>query len=195
VTFSTGIALYPHDGNKVEDLLRNADTAMYQAKSSGSSQYRFYAPGMNSRGHESLELEADLHHAVDHDEFVLHYQPQIDLRNGQIAGAEALIRWQHPVRGLVSPLDFIPLLENTGLIAAIGEWVLRQACVLHGAGVSPVSAIDEFPSMCMPRNPGGRHGAPGTGAGNYRECCDAAPPECSRCTAGTTLVGGTHSGG
>ena len=131
VTFSTGIAVYPHDGDKVDDLLRHADTAMYQAKSTGSNQYRFYAPEMNARGHEFLTLEADLRRALDRNEFILHYQPQIDIRSGKIAGVEGLIRWQHPSRGLVSPADFIPLLENSGLITAVGEWVLRQACALH----------------------------------------------------------------
>jgi diguanylate cyclase (GGDEF)-like protein/PAS domain S-box-containing protein len=138
VTFSTGIAVYPHDGERVEDLLRHADTAMYRAKSSGSNQYRFYAPDMNARGNELLALEADLRHALGHHEFLLHYQPQVDLRNGRIVGVEGLIRWQHPTRGLVSPADFVYLLENSGLIIPVGEWVLRQACVMHriwrGAG-------------------------------------------------------------
>ncbi len=139
VTFSTGISMYPHDGDQVEDLLRHADTAMYQAKSSGTNQYRFYASDMNARGHEFLSLEADLRHAVENDEFVLYYQPQLDLRSGHIVGVEALIRWQHPTRGLVTPADFIPLLENSGLIIPVGEWVLRQACIQHrslrGAGL------------------------------------------------------------
>jgi len=128
VTFSTGISLFPHDGEHVKDLLRHADTAMYQAKASGSDQYRFYAPDMNARGHELLRLEADLQHALEHDEFRLYYQPQISLKTGKVVGAEALIRWQHASRGLVSPLDFIPLLENSGLIIYVGEWVLRAAC-------------------------------------------------------------------
>tara|TARA_R110000787_G_scaffold43087_5_gene105697 strand:+ start:2493 stop:4952 length:2460 start_codon:yes stop_codon:yes gene_type:complete len=131
ITFSTGISMYPYDGDQVADLLRHADIAMYQAKSLGSSQYRFYAPDMNSRGNELLTLEAELRQAVEHNEFVLYYQPQIDLRSGQFVGAEGLIRWQHPTRGLVSPADFIPLLENSGLIIPVGEWVLRQACIMH----------------------------------------------------------------
>lgn len=131
VTFSTGIAIYPHDGHGVEDLLRNADTAMYRAKSSGSSQYRFYAPDMNARGHEFLALEADLRRALEKREFLLHYQPQVDLRSGKIACVEALLRWQHPERGLVYPDEFVPLLENSGLIIPVGEWVLRQACEMH----------------------------------------------------------------
>jgi EAL domain-containing protein (putative c-di-GMP-specific phosphodiesterase class I) len=131
VTFSTGIALYPHDGDQVDDLLRHADTAMYRAKSSGSSQYRFYAPDMNARSHELLAMETDLRYALDHHEFLLHYQPQVELSSGRIAGLEGLIRWQHPKRGLVLPDDFVYLLENSGLITSVGEWVLRQACVMH----------------------------------------------------------------
>ncbi len=138
VTFSTGIALYPHDGDTVDDLLRYADTAMYRAKSSGSCQYRFYSPEMNARGHEFLRMEADLGRALELGEFRLYGQPQVEVRSGRLACVEALIRWQHPARGLVSPTDFIPLLENSGMIIAVGEWVLRQACAQHrqwrGAG-------------------------------------------------------------
>lgn len=131
VTFSIGIALYPQDGREIENLLRHADTAMCKAKVAGTGQYQFYAADMNARGHELLTLEAELRYAVKHHEFVLHYQPQLDLNTGRICGAEALIRWQHPVRGLVSPGDFIPLLENSGLIITVGEWVLREACRMH----------------------------------------------------------------
>lgn len=130
-TFSIGIALYPQDGNEIEDLLRHADTAMYSAKAAGANQYQFYSAEMNARGHELLTLEAELRHAVKHHEFVLHYQPQLDLNTGRICGAEALIRWQHPVRGLVLPADFIPLLENSGLIIKTGEWILHEACRMH----------------------------------------------------------------
>ena len=131
VTFSIGIALYPHDGDRIEDLLRHADTAMYRAKSMGPNQYCFYASDMNIRGHELLALEADLRRAVVQNEFVLHYQPQIDLHNNRVIGTEGLIRWHHPVRGLVPPADFIPLLERSGMIISVGEWVLRQACKTH----------------------------------------------------------------
>ncbi|WP_297744349.1 EAL domain-containing protein [Nitrosomonas sp.] len=131
VTFSTGIALYPHDGTGIDDLLSHADIAMYQAKSAGPNQYRFYAPNMNVRGHELLALEADLRRAMEQEEFVLHYQPQIDLRDNRIIGAEGLIRWQHPTRGLVSPADFIPLLEKSGMIVPVGEWVMHEACRMH----------------------------------------------------------------
>lgn len=131
INFSTGISIYPHDGDNVGDLLRHADTAMYRAKSSGSSQYRFYAPDMNERGHELLSMEADLRHALDKNEFLLHYQPQFDLHRAQLVGTEALIRWQHSHRGLVSPGDFIPLLENSGMIIQVGEWVMHEACAMH----------------------------------------------------------------
>lgn len=131
VTFSIGIALYPHDGGEIEDLLRHADIAMYQAKSAGPNQYRFYTPNMNVRGHELLALEADLRRALEQEEFVMHYQPQIELKSNRVTGVEGLIRWQHPTRGLVSPADFIPLLEKSGLIVPVGEWVMREACKAH----------------------------------------------------------------
>ncbi|PSJ17361.1 EAL domain-containing protein [Nitrosomonas supralitoralis] len=131
VTFSVGIALYPHDGDQIEDLLHHADIAMYWAKSSGPNQYRFYASEMNARGHELLKLEGDLRLALKREEFLLYYQPQLDLRSGRIIGIEGLIRWQHPLRGFVSPVNFIPLLENSGMIIPVGEWVLRQACKAH----------------------------------------------------------------
>ncbi len=128
VTFSIGVAMYPHDGRDAATLLRNAETAMYQAKSAGRDQYRFYAPVMNARGHELLAMEGELRRALEREQFVLHYQPQVNLRTGLIYGTEALIRWNHPDRGLISPAHFIPILEETGLIMQVGEWVLRKAC-------------------------------------------------------------------
>lgn len=130
-TFSTGIAVYPYDGDNVEDLLRHADIAMYKAKSSGTNQYSFYAPDMDASGHELLSIEADLRHALQNQAFELHYQPQINAVDGRMTGVEALIRWRHPERGLMSPDEFVPLLESSGLIVSVGEWVLDEACRMH----------------------------------------------------------------
>jgi len=128
ITFCTGIALYPHDGSSVEDLLRNAGTAMYRAVLAGHNQYRFYAPDMNARSHELLTLETDLRLAFRRNEFVAYYQPQAELSTGRIVAMEGLIRWQHPQRGLVSPAGFVSMLEESGLIISVGEWMLSQAC-------------------------------------------------------------------
>lgn len=130
-TFSTGIALYPEDGDRPEELLRHADTAMYKAKKAGSNQYCFYAPAMNARSREILLMEAELRRAIALQEFSLFYQPQLDLSTGNIIGLEALIRWHHRRRGLVSPADFVDLLETSGLIIPVGEWIIRQACIQH----------------------------------------------------------------
>jgi diguanylate cyclase (GGDEF)-like protein/PAS domain S-box-containing protein len=128
VTPSMGIAVFPHDGQDVDQLLKNADMAMYHAKDSGRNIHQFYSESMNIRALERLNLESRLRKALDQEEFLLYYQPQLDLQSNQIIGVEALIRWQNPKMGLVSPADFIPLAEETGLIVAIGEWALYTAC-------------------------------------------------------------------
>ncbi len=125
---SVGIALFPEDGTTADDLLKNADTAMYRAKAGGRSQAVFYEGRMNAEAATRLELDRELHHAIERGELVLHYQPQLDLRTGEIVAVEALIRWQHPTRGLVAPNRFIPLAEESGFIDQIGQWVIREAC-------------------------------------------------------------------
>jgi diguanylate cyclase (GGDEF)-like protein/PAS domain S-box-containing protein len=128
VGLSIGISLYPQDGEDVSALLKNADAAMYRAKELGRNGYQYYSNEMSAAGLERLELESDLHRALERGELLLHYQPQVDLRDGRIIGAEALARWQHPVRGMIPPASFIPLAEDIGLIGAIGEWALNTAC-------------------------------------------------------------------
>jgi diguanylate cyclase (GGDEF)-like protein/PAS domain S-box-containing protein len=128
VTASMGLSIYPDDGLNAETLIKNADTAMYQAKENGRQSYQFFKPAMNVRAVERQSIEESLRRAVERHEFTLHYQPKINIRTGQITGAEALIRWTHPVRGPVSPAQFIPVAEDCGLIVSIGNWVLREAC-------------------------------------------------------------------
>ncbi|MFA6955145.1 MAG: EAL domain-containing protein [Thermoanaerobaculia bacterium] len=127
-TASVGIALYPADGTDAETLVRNADSAMYRAKEAGRDVSRFYAPAMNAYALEELELESDLRRALERKQLSLHYQPLIDVVEGRIFGLEALIRWEHPKLGLLTPDRFIPVAESTGLIVPIGNWVIREAC-------------------------------------------------------------------
>lgn len=124
---SIGIALYPDDADDGNVLLKNADVAMYHAKSQGRNNYQFYTSAMNASSLERLNTESMLKHALERDEFVLHYQPRLDIKDGRIVGMEALLRWQHPEQGLVQPAEFIHLLEETGMILQVGEWVLRTA--------------------------------------------------------------------
>jgi len=128
ISASVGVALYPGDADKAEELLRHADLAMYNAKQSGRGQVAFFQASMNQEVRRRTELDRELREALARKEFQLHYQPQLDLRTGQICAAEALIRWQHPVRGLVRPAEFIAFAENSGLIEEIGQWVIGAAC-------------------------------------------------------------------
>lgn len=128
VGLSIGIALYPADGTNAEELLRNADAALHQAKMQGRGILRFFSPEMTSRAKERLTLEADLRRALERQELHLHYQPQVDLRSGEIVGCEALVRWQHPERGMIAPGAFIPLAEESGIVVQLGDWVLKESC-------------------------------------------------------------------
>ena len=130
---SLGVALSPYDGEDTETLLKNADAAMYRVKKQGKNNFQLYSPAINTKALEQLTLENNLHKALDRREFLLHYQPQVDLKTGKILAMEALVRWDHPTLGLVPPNNFIPLAEETGLICAIGEWVLHTACVQNKA--------------------------------------------------------------
>ena len=128
ISTSIGIAIYPEDGTQAEELLKHADSAMYHAKAQGKNNFQFFADSMNRSSFERLSLENNLHKALVQNELCLYYQPQVSVITGQLVGMEALIRWQHPERGFVSPGVFIPLAEETGMIMQIGEWVFREAC-------------------------------------------------------------------
>jgi diguanylate cyclase (GGDEF)-like protein/PAS domain S-box-containing protein len=128
VTASIGIALAPQDGEELSQLMKNADTAMYHAKERGKNNFQFYQADMNASALERLELESDLRHAQEQGQFVLHYQPQFSGDGRRLTGVEALLRWNHPRRGLVPPDEFIPVLEELGLVVQVGDWVLDEAC-------------------------------------------------------------------
>jgi polar amino acid transport system substrate-binding protein len=141
-TVSIGICVYPENGQDINTVLKNAETSMYSAKEAGKNTCMLYTPNMNQALTDRLETESNLRHAIQRDEFILHYQPQVCLRTGDITGVEALIRWNHPTLGMIPPARFIPIAEDSGMIKPIGEWVLKTACrqgkIWQDMGYKPV---------------------------------------------------------
>lgn len=156
ITTSMGIGIYPYDGTDSETLIKNADTAMYKAKTHSRGNYQLYSSAINLSAFSSLALENDLYHALEKNQFVLYYQPQVNICTGEIVGAEALIRWQHPELGLLNPDQFIPLAEDNGLIIPIGKWVLETACMQNRKwqdfGYSPIKIAVNLSALQIQQN-------------------------------------------
>lgn len=151
VSCSIGIARYPEDSSNGQDLLKFADSAMYFAKRSGRNNFRFYAKDLTATAQARLMLESDLRHAIQRGELQLHYQPKVSLQDGVVTGSEALLRWRHPQRGMVSPAEFIQIAEDTGLIVDIGTWVLREACRVAAKWNSPGKPLHKIAINLSPR--------------------------------------------
>ena len=156
VTPSIGVTIYPLDSDNAEDLLKNADTAMYRVKQEGGNGYLFFTPEMNTLTAGRLEMESGLRRAMEREEFIVYYQPKVDLATGTIISAEALLRWKHPDWGLVSPSEFIPILEETGQIEQVGEWVLKTVCTQirawQNAGMPPLNVAVNLSGRQLQRN-------------------------------------------
>ena len=179
---SIGISVYPGDGEDAETLIKHADMAMYHAKECGRNNFQFFKAEMNLKAVERQSLEAELRRALDRDEFLLHYQPKVNLATSRITGVEALIRWQHPDRGLLLPAQFMPVAVDCGLIVRIGQWVLREACrqsrAWQDAGLPPLPIAvnvcrarvsrQRFRPMCPKNTLGNRLGSPISGARTHR---------------------------
>ena len=151
VSTSIGVALFPQDGPDPDTLLKHAELALYRAKAQGRDRFRFFEPAMDEEAQARRRLERELRQALQRGEFVLHYQPQLELATGRFAGVEALVRWHHPERGLVPPGEFIPAAEASGLIRPLGAWVLREACrqanAWHGRGWELSVAVNLSPAQ------------------------------------------------